>query len=77
MPPLHAGLEGETVGSGMNAVVPGLLSEYPDATCIQLGKEVRVHNLHFPSECLHTIEEVQGEAQNKQDLCPIGRECQV
>jgi hypothetical protein len=40
--PLYAGLEGETVGSRMKAVVPGLLSEYPYATCILWAEEIRV-----------------------------------
>lgn len=35
-------MQGETVGAGMNAVVPGPLSEYPDATLILPGEDVRV-----------------------------------
>lgn len=44
-----------TVGSGTNAVVPNLLSGYPDATSMPLGEEVRYPWFTLPlgsSACL-------------------------
>lgn len=62
-----AGLEGETMESGTNAVVPGLLSQYLGATSLPLGVRNRGPMSCFSSGYLAPGQEGEGRAWDKRN----------